>query len=44
MIRRTLREVDPAVALTELQPTTAIIDQAMARERLLARLAWGSVC
>jgi predicted permease len=41
MIRRTLREVDPAVALTELQPTTAIIDQAMARERLLARLALG---
>ena len=39
MIRKIVREVDPAVAVTELRSMSAVIDRTIAQERMLARLA-----
>ena len=39
MIRQVVREVDPAVAVTELRSMSAVIDRTIAQEKMLARLA-----
>ena len=39
MIREVVREVDPAVAVTELRSMSAVIDRTIAQEKMLARLA-----
>ena len=38
-IREVVREVDPAVAVTELRSMSAMIDRTIAQEKMLARLA-----
>jgi len=39
MIRRTMREIDPTVSVTEVRTMSAIIDRTIAQDRMLARLA-----